>query len=67
MDFDNPAISSLDTDSLSLPLAVLGDLPARVRFHLSQDAAARAMQTLVGRITAASPGRSASVPSVVTR
>lgn len=46
----------LDTDNLSLPIAVLGDLPARSRFHRSQDEAARAMESLVGRLAAVSPG-----------
>lgn len=67
MDFDNPAVSYLDQDSLSLPLAVLGDLPARERFHLSQDAAASAMRTLVERIAAASADRSPGVSSSVTQ
>ncbi|HZM82259.1 MAG TPA: hypothetical protein VFC19_41600 [Candidatus Limnocylindrales bacterium] len=59
MDIDNSrdvayAGVGVSADSLSLPLAVLGDLPARGRFHRSQEAAAQAMESLLSRVAAAS-------------
>jgi len=61
MDLNNPQdithpVDPLSPAILSLPIAVLGNLPACSRFHRSQDAAARAMESLVGRLAAASPG-----------
>ena len=59
MDIDTPNDAAppavpVSEDNLSLPQAVLGDLPARARFHRSQDTAARAMADLVRRANAAS-------------
>jgi hypothetical protein len=60
MDLDNsqdlaPPAAPLSPDSLSLPIAALGDLPARDRLHGSQDAAARVMESLAVQLAAASP------------
>jgi hypothetical protein len=48
--------------SLSLPIAVLGDLPARARFHHSQDTAARAMESLLAPSIHMAAGESMSAP-----
>ena len=47
MDNDEPEGGGME--SLSLPLEVLGDLPARARFHRSQEMVAQAMESLAGQ------------------